>query len=353
MILFIHTGKSTFVNRDIRLLSKHFPMKIHHYKPSKKFSSNLKEQFKLFWKLAKWIWQVKSVYIWFADYHSFLPVLFARIFNKQAAIVLGGYDVTYIPEIKYGSFSNPIRRFCTLVSLKFACFLLPVDRELAIQARKRVKRISGKVITLPTGYDPTHWYCDTAKENIVLTVAVCRSMQRIKLKGIDFFLRVAEKLPQHAFKVIGIDPVLIPDLPRLPNVTYRDSVDRETLRREYSRAKVYAQFSLHEGLPNVLCEAMLCECIPVGSHVGGIPTAIDGCGYLIKNREIETAKHVVIKALKTAPALGKKAREHILNNFPLSRREQALLKIFSARGKGIDNKIYSPNSATATNVSEN
>jgi len=332
MILFIHTGKSSFVKQDIDLLSEHFPLKVHHYKPSKKFSRNLVEQIKLLSKLARWMFRIRSIYIWFADYHSLLPVLFARIFSKRSFLVLGGYDVVYIPEIKYGSFSNPLRSFCASISLKFANFLLPVDPELAVQARKRVKQISGKIVTVPTGYDPKIWFPDSVKENTILTVAICHSLQRIRLKGIDFFIKIAGELPEYNFKIVGISPALMSELPRLPNLTVLASLDSKALRREYSRAKVYAQFSLHEGLPNVLCEAMLCQCIPVGSHVGGIPTAIGGCGFLLKKREFESAKNIVVKALNAPPELGKKARAHILNNFPIHRREEALIEILSRPG---------------------
>src|SRR5690606_39307412 len=50
------------------------------------------------------------------------------------------------------------------------------------------------------------------------------------------------------------------------NVTIVGPRPREALPAEYGAASVYLQLSRSEGLPNVLCEAMACGCIPVGDR---------------------------------------------------------------------------------------
>ena len=58
------------------------------------------------------------------------------------------------------------------------------------------------------------------------------------------------------------------------NVSLLPALDRKDLVTHYNTTSIYAQLSRSEGLPNVLCEAMLCGCIPVGSPVFGIPKAV-------------------------------------------------------------------------------
>jgi hypothetical protein len=129
-ILFIHTGFSSFVKKDYLFLSKYYRVISFHYIASKNLSINLVSQIKLLITIIRHIGKVRYLFIWFADYHSFLPVLFANFFKKRSIIVSGGYDVTYVPEIRYGSFSNPVRKFCATFSIKYTNYLLAVDGSL-------------------------------------------------------------------------------------------------------------------------------------------------------------------------------------------------------------------------------
>ena len=115
------------------------------------------------------------------------------------------------------------------------------------------------------------------------------------------------------------------------NVQFIKKLSQEELRKYYSRAKVYVQFSLREGLPNAVCEAMMCECIPVGSDKNGIPTAIGDCGFILKQRDVQLAVQLISQAMKAPPALAKKARQRILENFTPLQRETALLSLIHSK----------------------
>jgi glycosyltransferase involved in cell wall biosynthesis len=100
----------------------------------------------------------------------------------------------------------------------------------------------------------------------------------------------------------------------------------ELLNQYYNQAKVFVQASITEGMPNTLSEAMLMECIPVGSCVNGIPDAIGDTGIIIKERSVKELQNAIEKALKLNT--GKNARERVVNLFSVSVRKEKLGKLF-------------------------
>lgn len=322
-ILFIYPELWSFVACDKAILEEIHTVLPFSYRPSKSLIKNIFSQFRLLVFLMKNIRRADAVFIWFADYHSFLPILVFNTLSKKTYLALGGYDVTYIPKIKYGAFSNPLRSFCAGFSIKNANVLLPVDESLAVMAKKKLGKINGTSEVVYFGFDSKDWYCDTTKENMVLTVANIKDMQTYYRKGIDFYVEVARLLPQFKFIIIGLSPSLNIDN-KPTNVELIPKMERPLLRGFYSRARVYAQFSIHEGLPNVLCEAMMCECVPVGTNICGIPTGIGQTGFIVNN--VEEAQMAIIKAMDDKTK-GKAARERILQYFNLSTRKEKLFEL--------------------------
>jgi glycosyltransferase involved in cell wall biosynthesis len=160
-------------------------------------------------------------------------------------------------------------------------------------------------------------------------VAACWDEVRVRAKGIDFLCRAARDMPSVRFTVIGITPVMH-DLVRSmapENLEILPPLPRKDLLHYYQTAKVFCQPSYTEGLPNTLCEAMLCECLPVGTRVGGIPTAIGEAGFLVPFGDVGALVAGLGSALKTGADGGSRARQQIAQNFPLERRERELLQI--------------------------
>lgn len=95
----------------------------------------------------------------------------------------------------------------------------------------------------------------------------------------------------------------------------------EEVIKHYQEARVYCQLSMREGLPNAVCEAMLCGCIAVGSDVQGVRTAIDDHGFLVPYGDVEATCDAIRKALSTDDLGG---RDWIIANFPESKRRTKL-----------------------------
>jgi len=315
-ILMVYNHDRSFVQKDIFILKKHFEVKIYFYKQDK----NL---FKLR-KLVKWC---DVIYCWFASYHCVFPFLFGKFYNKKKIVIVGGFDACNIKG--YGIFSSWKGRRLARYIYKNADKILVVDESLKKDIISNSKlKIPEKIEVLPTGYDSNKWHSSGKKEKMVLTVCFVDEGNWWR-KGINTFVKTAEKLPNISFYVVGkIDDsvkIRIKNVPK--NVKFTGWVSDDKLLKLYQKAKVYCQLSRYEGLPNVLCEAMLCECIPVGTKYCGIPTAIGDTGFYTLYSDVNSTVKVIEKALDNSEELGKKARERIKEMFPLDKREKELVKI--------------------------
>lgn len=203
--------------------------------------------------------------------------------------------------------------------------VLAVDGSLKKDAIMLAQYDGGNILVVPTGYDATFWKPDGIKENFVLTVANCDTIIRAKIKGIDVLNQVARSLPEIRFIVIGIHRSIVDSFDFPKNIEVFDFVPQDRLLEFYQKAKIYLQPSLREGLPNTLCEAMLCECYPIGTNVGGIPTAIGTTGAIFNIGDTDAVKNHILLAL----SLGNcdSARKRIVDEFSLQRREEKLQEI--------------------------
>ena len=323
-IIFIYPVYSIFIKNDYNLLQKHYNLTKFHFKPSKNLFKMLFQFLKQFLYLIFNIWRFDAVYIWFADYHSLMPVLFSYLTGKKSIIVIGGYDVCRIPDIKYGAFYSNFRGWFTAKSMKLTSINITVSKNIDRKTKVIAPYTARKLIYNGVNLLPDD--SNQQKENIVLTVAIIAEKQTFYIKGIDTYLKVATRLPEYSFYIIGIKPEMIPHyFTYLPdNIIIVDKIPQQALVDYYKRAKVYCQLSLMESFGIALAEAMLFECIPVVSRVGALPEVVGNTGYCVK-RNITEIANTIKKIMDSDNVIpGQKAKKQIINNFMLKYREEKL-----------------------------
>ncbi len=339
-ILLIKTMNSTFIKQDEVILQKHYQLSSFFFKPGNALRMLLSQIQLGIWLLKRLV-RADLLYIWFADYHALLPVLLGKIVGVKSVVLLGGMDAVKIPEVNQGVYLRPFRGLCAKLSVRYCTRIISCDASLIetvnhyatnqpIKAgvKHLVAHFRTPFTVIPFGFDAEKWKpARQRQEKVVLTVALLSNIFKLKLKGIDLLIEVAKKLPQYQFKIIGATPFADEYLARRKpeNVLVLGQIDNEELVEHYQQAKVYAQLSWSEGLPNVLCEAMLCGCIPVGSNVNGIPRAIGDTGFVVKKRNVDEAVARLRQALETESDLGLAARERIKKYFSLAGREKQLV----------------------------
>ena len=280
-VLFVYVNYSSFVKADYEMLSSFANVTKYQFKPGKGIFktglSLLKELIFLIFNGYKY----DSVLIWFGDYHSLLPVLFAKMIGKKSFVVIGGYDVSTLSEYGYGAFANPIRAFFTRNTFKYMGLGIPVAEALKIKLLQINPKAKAETIAT-ISYPDKFAFADYERPKRVITISSTESEQRLMVKGLDRFRELALCLPEYEFVVIGVSEKVKHYFEPIPaNLVLSPPKQFDELTHIYQGASFYAQLSRSEGLPNALCEAMLCGCIPVGTNVGDIKLTIGNTGCTI------------------------------------------------------------------------
>jgi len=315
---------STFIQADLDLLKKHFDVRVLDIGSKKK---TLGGMLGAMWELFLGVLWSDLTYSWFAETHAKWQVRCSRLFGKPSIVVVGGYEVAKLPEIGYGSLLNPAKAKMVKYILTRADRVMPVDESLKVSAMENLGIDGKNMRVVPTGYDHLRFIPSGVKEELVLTVAVYSDWQRAQVKGLDTFVKAAALLPRVKFMVVGGSGEGADRLKGAAgsSIDFIGPVSQEEIIRLYQRAKVYCQLSRQEGLPNAICESMLCECVPVGSRIPGIERAVGEAGFLVPVGDHQAAADAIRKALVSNK--GKDARNRIKELFSLEKRDKAIQDI--------------------------
>ena len=349
-IFFVHTGLATFVESDIQILSENYLVYPFQYNLRNNFFGKLWSVLSLFFVSLYRTIACDVVYVWFGGKHGFFPILFAKLLGKKSIVIVGGYDASYVPSIQYGVFYHGgFQLWVTKKVYQWVTYICPVDESLVCSTNYYADP-SGqgfktgilnfmdlpmeKFKVIPTGYDILH---SNSNENHyssgVITCAYVTNDQTWKAKGLDIFCEVARRLPNEKFTIIGLSEPYYKNIgfqiPENISVITFGILDFKQIFFEFRKYKVFLLPSLTEGKSSVLCEAMLCGCIPVVSDVGGMRNSVGDTGYVIERKDSDLFQSAVQLALKSTTLESEKVRSRAVSLFSLSTRKQLLSDILS------------------------
>jgi glycosyltransferase involved in cell wall biosynthesis len=320
-ILYVHSGKASFVAIDRAILAELWEVE-DHYQPGR--LPNLP-------KLVRAVLRADLVFGWFASWHTFVPITLAWLLRKPSVQVIGGFDTANMPDIGYGYQQGGLRRWASRWIMRRAGRLVTNSHysrsEIAANTPIPPERVTVVHHGVPDPFGPL----DESREREPLALTVGHLVKTTLMqKGHQPFVEAARHLPDVRFVFVGkwhddaIEHLrgLAPE-----NVEFTGWLADEELEELYRRASVYVQASRHEGFGLAVAEAMLAGCVPVVMDVTAMPEVVDGAGVLIGSQDPETVAGGVRRALALPSDARRAARERILKEFPIEIRREGIQRV--------------------------
>ena len=276
-LIFIYPKLYTFIHTEIKLLSDEFDLIsiTQNWERKILLPFNLMRQVVF---LVINIRKVDTILISFGGYWSFFPAFFGNLLGKKVAIVVHGTDCVSFPEINYGNLRSSLMRYFIKKSYQWASIILPVseslvytentyycDQILRFGYSHHFNNINKPYNVIPNGLVLSDWeisYVEKEK-NTFVTVMTYGQAER---KGADLIIDIAKSLTNCTFYIAGTISIQgVEELPK--NVKCLGRLTPFELRDLYSKTQFYLQLSNFEGFGVAICEAMLCECVPIVSNV--------------------------------------------------------------------------------------
>jgi glycosyltransferase involved in cell wall biosynthesis len=344
-ILYIYPHPSTFILKDVSILSTVFVVKPYLFDIKKKYKvpfEFIKQLFFLLFNLPK----TNVIICHFAGYSSFLPALLGKLTNTPCFIIVAGNDAAKFMDFSYGNFTKGLLGYFTGKSIQYAKHILPVHESLVYQdydyydggkpAQGYLKfwPKAQKVPFTPNyyGYDDEIFKLDTSltrKSNSFITIGNLGDKYAFKRKGFDLIVELAKRRPELHFTFIGWDGVKKIELP--DNIQLLPFMGQVEIVTQFNQHQFYFQLSIMEGFPNALAEAMLCGCIPIGSNVSGIPHIIENTGFILKKHNIDDLNVLVNLALNSIDLKERSllSRNRITTLFSIENRRKVFVDIIN------------------------
>ncbi|MEI7595135.1 MAG: glycosyltransferase family 4 protein [Bacteroidota bacterium] len=352
-ILYIKQKNSSFIVNDQAILEKEYDVKSFLALENKNIFKYSKTLFKLFCFLVLNSKNTKFYITWFVGYHTVMMVIVGKLLRKKTIIFAGGSESICYPELGKGVYQNKFRAKLAKYALKNADLIIPNHKSLIYHEnsfyrpdnpkkdgiKHYIPKIKTKMEIVYNGFDVSVFNRDnsiTKDSNTVITVVGGLILKADFFnKGNDLFIEVARRNKHINFIHIGFKKEFIPwlednyKISEIPNLKIvLNPITLDELVCYYNKAKVFYMISITEGMPNVISEAMLCECVVVGSNVNGIPDAIGGNGVIVYNRDINEVEAAIQTALKLDTGIS--GREYTINNFTIEQRENKILNLLKS-----------------------
>ena len=306
-----------FVRNDMRILSKWYEVSLVEGLRQGNFK-----------KLISHITKSDFILCWFGCRTTTVAVVLSKMFGKKVAVIAGGQDVAYVPEINYGMMGMPLHNKFIRLAFNKCDAAIAVSifsaKELLRWARPKALCMIYNGVMIPPQILPAK-----SKSGVLCVARV--TAETWKRKGIEFLFKAAKLLPEIPFTLVGemSESTLSSIIPT--NVHITGSIDNESVLKLCSTSKVYVQPSYYESFGVAVAEAMAHGCVPVVTNRGALPEVVGDTGFYVQYGDEVALTKAIEKALQSD--LGARARDRVIRLFTLEQRGTLLRSL-------IDELVY-------------
>lgn len=331
-IFFLGPLNSTFVKNDIYILNQKHTLLTENSSIGKKFKG-IVNLFTITFRSIYKTMKADAVYCWFADYTTLIPVVLAKLLGKKAYVVAGGFDVCYIPEMNYGAKARKFRWFCVRMTFKYCYKIFPVSNYALDMLIKQTEKKYSQAIVIYNAVNTEELIKlkpNKIERKYILTVSGTYSNIEFYIKGLDRFIKLAERIPEKKFVIAGLisDALSIAkkQSENIPNIQIIPGPLSfiEELVPLYYNSSAYLQLSIDESFGMAVVESMACGSMPIVSPNGALPELVKDGSYIARNDS------EVIHLIEKSFDLNEEERmlfvEHS-KNFDIKIREKNLLSL--------------------------
>jgi glycosyltransferase involved in cell wall biosynthesis len=321
-VLFIYDIYRPFIHRDVEIFERHFRVTKVKWAWSRTFRG-----FLFLCRMVRNIHKADVIVVWFTLLDSVFVTLFARLFGKKTLYFVGGHEVEEIREYGYGSMLKPWYRRLLPLSFRYGDRII-VPSQCSLKHLRRYAPGDNAVV-VPHGFDPVEITVALKKKQAVTVAPVV--MDRLFLKGIIPFVRVANMLPQYRFLIIGeVEETarrVVEKESLHGNVILTGGLPFQKVKEILAESRIYCQLSYHESFGCALAEAMLAGCIPVAVNRGAMPEVLGNVGFLVEFNDVAATSGIIASQMENPMDDPTVFRNYVIDNFHIARREKTLLKV--------------------------
>lgn len=279
------------------------------------------------------------VHAFWADEAGLTAVLAGARLGLPAIITFGGGELTYLPDVDYGTQGSKLRGRFVRLAMRRAAALTAGSRyqhQLAIENGARPEKLHLLSLGVDTKqFSPAEWPVPTRP-------AIIQAASLVPVKNQALLLEVLERLlvhiPDICLRLVG-SGLLEDQLRQLAaqadlnhHIIWKGTIPHPAMPDQYRQAQLYLQTSRHESQGMAVLEAMACGLPVIGTPVGVLPEVAARPATADPDLLAQQAAELLSQA-EVLPSLRHQARKTVADSYELKRSAKLFRSLYRSVGE--------------------